>query len=128
MTPGQKIKHLILLAANRLNDVPAPTITADNVDAEYRAAYDQEELYEAIQEVRGSGEPTGLKCDWSRHYESQAVAVEYIDGSWVGFTYWYGGGKHGEPESIDWMDDAYAVTATQETRIVNVFARAEEAA
>ena len=63
---------------------------------------------------------TGLKCEWSRHYESKAVAMKFPDGSWVGWTYWYGGGKHGEPSSIEWMDDAYDVDCHEEEKMVVV--------
>ena len=42
------------------------------------------------------------------------------DGSWVGWTYWYGGGKYGEPEAIDWMDDAYDLACTEEEKVVTV--------
>ena len=78
-------------------------------------------------EVRGSGVPTGLPCDYSRHYESKAVAAEMLDGSWVGWTYWYGGGKHSDPGSVPWMEDAYDVTMREETRVVRVFAKDDAA-
>lgn len=63
---------------------------------------------------------TGLPAPSSRHYESEAVAYQYVDGSWVGWSYWYGGGKHGEPEAIDWMEDAYDVNCTEEEKVVVV--------
>ena len=70
--------------------------------------------------VRSSGTNTGLECELSHHYESNAVAAKLPDGSWVGWTYWYGGGKHGEPEAVDWMDDAYAVDCAEEQKMVTV--------
>jgi len=45
---------------------------------------------------------------------------------WVGWTYWYGGGKHGEPESVEWMEDAYFVGVKEETRVVLVFSKVED--
>jgi hypothetical protein len=42
---------------------------------------------------------------YSRHYEVKAVAKQ-LGGRWVSWLYWYGGGKHGEPDSIDWIDDS----------------------
>lgn len=130
MTPEQKIKHLILLRHVEFTGIALPEVTAENIDEVYEEIDGEDyALQDARYEMRESGEETGLPTrHHSRHYENDEVAVEYIDGSWVGFTYWYGGGKHGEPESIDWMDDAYDVAATQETRIVNVFALAKEAA
>lgn len=51
---------------------------------------------------------------------SCATAAKMPDGSWVGWTYWYGGGKHGEPEAIDWMEDAYNVEVVEEIKMVTV--------
>lgn len=130
MSPEQKIKHLILLKHEQWVERELPPITADNIDEVYEEIDgDDYALQDARYEMRESGQETGLPArHHSRHYESDEVAVKYIDGTWVGFTYWYGGGKYGEPEAIDWMDDAYDVVATQETRIVNVFSLAKEAA
>lgn len=122
MTPEQKIKHLILNRRAELADESAPVVTAENVDDLYEEAdiNDDGNLQDARSEVRCSGIETGLKCDWSRHYESNAVAAQAPDGSWVGWTYWYGGGKHGEPEAIDWVEDAYDVACTEEQKMVTV--------
>ncbi len=121
MTPTQKIKHAILLKAAEFNDESIPTdITVDNVDDLYYELEDAEEHYDATSEIRCSGEETGLKCEHSRHYESDAVAAKMPDGSWVGWTYWYGGGKHGEPEDVDWMGDAYDLDVTEEEKVVTV--------
>ena len=43
-----------------------------------------------------------------------------IDYKWVGWHYWYGGGKHGEPESIDWIEDAEFVDIESEEEVVIV--------
>jgi hypothetical protein len=122
-TPTQKIKWLVLAKAAKWNNAEPPPYPCANVDDLYAAAEENDGLCDAILEVRGSGEDTGLAVDWSYHYESKAVAAQLPDGSWVGWTYWYGGGKHGEPESIPWMEDAYDVTMREETRVVRVFAR-----
>jgi hypothetical protein len=115
MTPQQKLKHLILNRHADLTQQDTVEITADNVDELYDAI---DEPWDARSEVRSSGVKTGLPCDWSRHYESDAVAAQAPDGSWIGWTYWYGGGKHGEPEAIDWIEDAYDVTVTEEPRTI----------
>ncbi len=121
MTPEQKLKHLILIQRAEWQKEPiAVEVTAGNIDALYNEAYENDDGYlqDSRNEVRGTGTETGLPCPSSRHYESDSVAVQYIDGSWIGFTYWYGGGKHGEPEGIDWMDDAYDLTVTEEPRTI----------
>ncbi len=60
-------------------------------------------------EVRCTGEETGLdRGKWSRHYETEEVASKFGD-VWVGWTYYSGGGKFGEPEAYDWISEAYFV-------------------
>lgn len=121
---------LLIWAADNGVKIPVPITAIDAcvVDEVYDDLVEREEHWDAISETREGTVETNLECDWSRHYESKAVAAQYIDGSWVGWTYWYGGGKHGEPEAIDWMDSAYDLTCTEEekTVIVRTFARTEE--
>lgn len=59
------------------------------------------------------------------YYECYEVAAKMLDGSYVGWTYWYGGGKHAEPGAIDWIEYAYDVdfVEVEETRIVKKFSR-----
>ncbi len=119
MTPIQKLRHAVLLQlASWDPDLIFGEITAENVDDLYN---DQEETEGAKSEIRGGQFETGLPSQRSRHYESKEVAAKMPDGSWVGWTYWYGGGKHGEPESIDWMEEAYDVQYEEEEKMVTVY-------
>ena len=77
-------------------------------------------LQDIISDWRRGTEETDIECDWSRHYESKSVATKLSDGSWVGWTYWYGGGKHGEPEAIDWMKNAYYLNVTEKEVMITV--------
>ena len=122
MTPEQKLKHLVLLKQQSWDKdfLQGIAITADNVDELYETNDENWELQDARSEIRGGQCETNLRCDYSRHYESKAVAAQYIDDSWVGWTYWYGGGKHAEPEAIDWMDDAYDLGCVEEEKVVVV--------
>ena len=63
---------------------------------------------------------TNIQPSSSIHYESKSVAARMYDGSWVGWTYWYGGGKYGEPESVRWMNYAYHLECTEEEKLVIV--------
>lgn len=121
MTPEQKIKFIIL---SKCEEVDISTINKDNVDDIYDETDDK---YDVIYEVREGDVETGLPKEWSRHYESKSVAAQTPDGNWVGWTYWYGGGKHGEPEAIDWMEHAYDLTCVEEQKMVTVrtFKKAE---
>lgn len=123
MTPTQKIKWLVLAKAAQWSEAEPPPYPCAEVDDLYDAGSERDDIYDAISEVRSSGEETGLPADWSRHYESKSVAVCLPDGTWVGWTYWYGGGKHGAPGSVPWMECAYDVAMREETRVVRVFAK-----
>ena len=64
-------------------------------------------LYETLNyDIRSGSYDTNLPCEYSRHYESKYVVYQLESGHWVGWVYWHGGGKHGEPEAIDWLSDA----------------------
>jgi hypothetical protein len=122
MTPEQKLKHAILLRAvemESINPIEIP-VTTENVDEIFDEGDVDWELQDARSEMRSGQVETGINCEWSRHYESKAVAAQMPDGSWVGWTYWYGGGKHGEPEAIDWIDSAYALICTEEVKTMTV--------
>lgn len=77
-------------------------------------------LQDAKSEIRCGDVETNVPCDYSRHYESKSVAAQCPNGEWVGWTYWYGGGKHGEPDAIDWIEHAYDLECTEEQRVVTV--------
>ncbi len=78
-------------------------------------------LSDCIEEFRCAGTPTpGIEAESNRHYESDAVAAKMEDGSWVGWLYWHGGGKHGEPSAIEWMGDAYELAVSEEEKMVTV--------
>ena len=127
LTAQQKVKHMILTRIANWRDRPLPEFSAASIDEAYEAA-DEDDIQDMSNEVREGQFETGLRCEWSRHYESKAVAAQALDGSWVGWTYWYGGGKHGEPEAIDWIEYAYDVTCKEEEKLVVVreFALAAE--
>lgn len=122
MTPEQKIKHAVLALVAKWNGTLLEEVTEQNVDERYEALEesDDDARNDALNEIREGEVETDLACEWSRHYESKSVAAKMPDGSWVGWTYWYGGGKHGEPEAIDWMGDAYDLTCVEEEKLVIV--------
>ena len=95
-------------------------ITAENVEELYDELCDDDAHWDYLSELREGEVETGLPCEWSRHYESMSVAVKAPNGQYVGWTYWYGGGKHGEPEAIDWMHDAYLLDVKEEEKLVVV--------
>lgn len=122
MTPEQKIKCHILIDAIENGDAEwCGDITAENVDEIYKSQLMEKDAHwDYENEFREGAEETDIPCEWSRHYESESVARKLHCGTWVGWTYWHGGGKHGEPESIPWMEHAYELDVTEEQRMVTV--------
>ena len=105
-----------------------PFDTQEKIDAAFEAIEDHgldDDASDAESELRGSyTHETEIQVAYSRHYECKSVARQF-GGKWVGWTFWYGGGKHGEPESVKWMEDAYFLEAKEETKVVLTFTKSE---
>lgn len=83
------------------------------------------DLNVVLDELRDSGEETGILREETlpdvrliRDYDDTEVAVLCLEKQWVGFTYWSGGGRHGDPESIPWMEHAYLLNVTEREVII----------
>jgi hypothetical protein len=104
------------------------TLSDENLYKEILADFMESDAYqEMLSELRECYDClTDLECDWSRHYESNPVAIKIKD-KWIGYTYWFGGGKHGQPEMMEWIQDAYYVNIKEEQKMVTVrtFTKAE---
>jgi hypothetical protein len=121
MTPCQMIKKDIFIRAIAQNEDLkwSGEITEDNIDAAYSKVLmevDAHQDYES--EFREGQVETGLDSHFSRNYEAKEVASQLSGGTWVGWTYWYGGGKYGEPEAIAWMEHAYFLDVTEVEKMV----------
>lgn len=129
MTAPQKLKWAILMTAYNGNGLVAPDVSASTIDKVYEDHKSRTAGHEQVLGTIGDveyefrdGVPTSLpQRECSRHYESYEVAAETPDGTWVGWTFWHGGGKHSEPEAIDWIPDAYFVEMKVEMKPVRVF-------
>lgn len=118
LTPTQKLKREILLLSGQL---PLDDLqTAGDIEEAYEALKAIGEHYEAQENIRCMGEDTHLPRPYDRNYESKAVALKTVDGSWVGWTYWHGGGKFGEPGNIPWMETAYDLNCEERQQTVTV--------
>lgn len=132
MTPEQKIKATIMLGcvsfARAIDSEHSLNITPENVEELWSVYLEdgQDEItgwcsQDEIEEFRSGKRETKIEAGrWSRHYECKEVAAKLFDGTWVGWPYWYGGGKHSEPQAIDWMCDAYEVDYSAEEKLVLV--------
>lgn len=122
MTPEQKIKRdIILLYANdEAKSLIGDGVTEETVNDQYDALSNVVEIQDTEDEFRCGQVETNIPPETSRHYEARSVARKMTDGSWIGWTYWFGGGKHGEPESIPWMENAYELDCTETEQVVTV--------
>lgn len=133
MTPEQQIKLAMLTETiewfkDSLDQLPNDfvsllPVTEANIDDAWWAA---DNCYQDVCETFREGEvETDIECEYSRHYESKSVAAIMPDGEWVGWTYYYGGGKHGEPAAMEWMSEAYELDCveTEETVTVRKFTK-----
>ncbi len=120
MKPEFKIKYCILADyfCCELEGTLPDNLSEEEVEELWDEHY--ENLYDTKYEFRNGQVETDVPCDYSRHYESKSVAAKCPNGEWVGWTYWYGGGKHGEPESIDWIEYAYDLNCKEEEKLVVV--------
>ena len=114
MTAEQKVKALILLSIRDTGEVSP--ITKDVIDGLFDA-YDYEFQKE---EIRFGVVQTEVPCSSMHGYVSQSVAAQLPDGSWVGWTFWDGGGIHSAPDEIEWMKHAYHLDCTEEQKLVTV--------
>lgn len=122
MTPCSKIRReILILAANDVDEIKGmPLDTDDQVYAAYAKLQELGVHWDYESEYRGGQCVTDVSPDWNRNYESKSVARKMPDGSWVGWTYFYGGGKHGDPDAVPWMEYAYELKMKEEEKLVTV--------
>lgn len=77
-------------------------------------------LSEDIGDFRCDGAATDIPCSDSRNFEADSVGKQLSDGTWVGWTYWHGGGKHAYSEEIEWMAKAYDLDVVEVEKLVVV--------
>lgn len=126
MNAQQLIKQGILIVVDRWQEYGKEeeilAMNGDQVDEAYEESEcgdDCDYIQDARSEFREGQVETDIASEYSRHYESNSVAA-CVNGQWVGWTYWYGGGKHGEPEAIDWIEYAYLLDCVEEQKVVTV--------
>ncbi|PQQ22789.1 hypothetical protein [Photorhabdus hindustanensis] len=96
-------------------------LTGEQVDDAFEALLKEEgEIQDVIDGVRYGIQETDIKCPISRHYETKSVATQAPNGQWAGWTFYYGGGKHSEPELIEWIEDAYLLNCVEEEQLITI--------
>jgi hypothetical protein len=116
MTPTQKLELTIAINTAKYVDISESDIDTMIVqEGEINFIYYIQEEYHSEwesfkDEIRhGTYNLHDFPSPYSRHLECKQVAAKMYDGSFVAWNYWYGGGKHTEPEYAEWIDSAYDV-------------------
>lgn len=121
LKPENAIRREILLQAERNGDIKLGSVETDEaVNTFYDLLMQKDLHYEYESEFREGAVETEVPCDSCRHYESKSVAMKTGNGIWIGWTYWYGGGKYGEPGAIPWMEEAYYLDCEETRQMVTV--------
>lgn len=103
MKPEHRIKRELLLSAGvaQLHELG----TAEAIDAVWDERRWDDDYCDQISDTEGEFRQgqvkTELPTSSSRHYECYEVAHKFHDGVWVGWTFWFGGEKWGQPRDIE---------------------------
>jgi len=88
--------------------------TDDDIEREYALMHEQIGC-DVQQDIMGGKWETNIPPAFSRHCETESVAVKDNYGNYIGFTRYYGGGKHFDEYS--WYDtsieNAYYLTCKE---------------
>lgn len=108
-----------------------------NPEEYLKEGYYEDFSYDILSAFRELGEEYNrLLTNYPRHYEVDYHVKEFTGvtengetiSKWVGWNYYYGGGKHAYPEDIDWIPDAEFLKVSSEaafTVIKRTFEREE---
>lgn len=105
-----------------------------NPEEYFKEDFYRDTFYDITNEMRELGEEhNDLLKEPSRHFEIDYYVREFtgvtengkIISKWIGWNYYYGGGKHAYPEDIDWIPDAEFVKVKSE-EVVTVIKRTFE--
>lgn len=95
------------------------SLDSSNIDEAYKA-FIMDDVFGIEEEFRQGQVETGIDPWVGSHYEAIGVATKMYDGTWVGWNYYTGGGKHGNAEEIEWINDAYFLNVIEREEIVIV--------
>lgn len=124
MNAQQLLKKAILLKAVESKDIEPfnLNLSGDEIDSLYESYSENDELRDAWSEIRYSGIDAHelSPVTFSGHYEIDVKAIK-IDGVWVAFDFYYGGGKYGEPEDYAFIDDARIVSCEEKQITITAY-------
>ena len=122
LTATQLIKKAILTeilswAENfKIKTVPE---TPEGIDEAWEIMLEDGIDQDTCEEWRQSGIDTDLPAPFNRNYEIDIIARK-IENHWISWPLEYGGGKHQEFSSYDWVEDAEFVDCKEEEKLVTI--------
>ena len=83
----------------------------------------EEWYYEIKEEIRSGKIRTGLPSNGGGMYNAEAVAIPItgIPSLYIGYEYYFGGGKHLEPEIAEWMEYCYLLQEKDRVQTVKFY-------
>lgn len=124
LTATQEAQRLILKHWGnwqQIEELLAP-ISGDQIESLWDK-YSEEDIQDAINEVRWHGDEvvginTRFHYSWGRHYDVEVRVISLNEGTGLAYNFVSGGGKHGEPESYPWWQEAWYVKCTGTKTVV----------
>lgn len=115
-TPTQVGQLLVLRTYWRWQD--SPLYDAEHTAAEIQDYWDA--LYDDLQDARYDTRHHGIETSirnrihhtWERNYDVETRVIHLGDGRGLAYNYVTGGGKHGDPDSFPWWNEAWFVKCT----------------
>lgn len=124
MNAQQLLRKAILLKAVFFENIEPFNENLDGaaIDELYESYSENDELRDAWIEIRCSGIDAHelSSVTFSGHYEIDVKAIK-IDGIWVAFDFYYGGGKYGEPEDYNFIADARIVNCEEKQVTITAY-------
>lgn len=118
MTLEQYIKQAIILLYARNKKKDFDVTTAENVESLYAELSVNDQLCDYIEDIREGHFETGIPFEEDKYYEGKSVAIKSLDGKYIGWTYWFGGGKYGKPQHEPWISEAYFLNCQEKEELV----------
>ena len=122
---GVFIKELKVKSANLVDPLDFDERKCKEIYDSIRTSVLLDSLIEVEEEIRVGNVRTGLVPEFRSYVESEAVAIPVtgIPSLYIGWTYFFGGGKYSEPNAIEWMENCYLVKAKDRVQTVRFFER-----
>jgi hypothetical protein len=120
--------HLIKIINNDTKKIDSSILDSIQNDEDFELFFKEhgdyfiDDLYDCINDFRYEYDFV-VKYGTSecRYYEAKYVVKEVEPGVFLGWNYYYGGGKHSAPDEIEWLSNLEFVDVVKEIRPMPVY-------